>query len=616
VTVVDDARLLQLAEHRPKDVFPILERAASLSPLVLVLTFVPGIMALQAATLSEGDAQWRLKALEVATRPGILDAVDPGAASSVSALKFQPPLATWLSAAADRWLPFDSRALPLFDYLSAASLVPACFFCMSRLAGRRVGLITAALAAFHGTFLLQYRHAGPHALAVSAAFFAFWGFFGHLWHATELVSIDLLIGGIALGVCLLAGGPLAIVVVAVLLLVSLMRIEPYAESRQGGLGRSGTAVASARGRRLWSTWHAVRSLGLMIATAFAAGGWWELMMLYSYGRAFVTAWLFATPASPNLALDPDGPPHAAQIFQQVCTELLSASGALAGLTVLGLWIVGRTAFAARTFSASEGKSWPALRFLAVWMGASCVIYAASLSKGGSESLHASLWRLFFSAACVCTAAVALDQVTRRKVSLLEFVCLTFATLGCGYAFLRTGNLVPNASLRGVFVALAAALVLARAAQEFCRRNELREWLLITGLLAAFVLGDAGLGISALEAADPDYQSLTAFGRSLEPDQVDAEACLLISEEEPPARLQFVLKSVWPKAQIFPVKDWDEALKIAAGDGKTPKSAVVVDWSRGNSRSANPTGARWNPLPIGNPQFFEQRPLRAYVLVWE
>ena len=73
--VVDDARLLQLAAHRAKDAFPILERAASLTPLVLVLTFLPGIVALQAATLSERDAQWRLKGLEVSTVPSIFDAV-------------------------------------------------------------------------------------------------------------------------------------------------------------------------------------------------------------------------------------------------------------------------------------------------------------------------------------------------------------------------------------------------------------------------------------------------------------------------------------------------------------------------------------------------------------
>ncbi len=65
-----------------------------------------------------------------------------------------------------------------------------------------------------------------------------------------------------------------------------------------------------------------------------------------------------------------------------------------------------------------------------------------------------------------------------------------------------------------------------------------------------------------------------------------------------------------------MRDWDEALKVAVGEGGTPKTAVVVDWSRGNSRPANPTGARWDAPPIGNPQFFVQRPLRAYVLVWE
>jgi hypothetical protein len=616
VTVVDDARLLQLAAHRPKDVFPILKRAASLSPLVLVLTFVPGIVALESATLSERDAAWRLKGLELSTAPSIFDAVDPAASSSVSLLKFQPPLASWLLAALDRWSPFDSRSFPLIEYLTAASLVPACFFLMSRLAGRRVGLITAVLAPFHGTFLVQHRHAGPSALAVSAALIAFWGFFGHVWQASEIVSIDLLIGGIALGVCLLAGGPLALVVVAMLLLVSLTRIDPYTDSRPGGLGRASAAAPLSRGRRLWSSWHAVRSLGVMTATGFAAGGWWELMMLYSYGRDFAAAWLFAVPDASAAGLRTEESLGAAQFVQHVAGELLAAGGMLAGLTVLGVWIIGRRTLGRKgPFAADDGESRAPLRFLAIWIAASCAVFAVSLTGEGT-SLYTSMWRLFFSAACVCTAAVALDEVSRRTVSLFEFVCLTCAALGSAYALLHFEAFVPNASLRGVVIALVAAVLLARAAQELCRRNEVREGLLIVGLLIAFVWGDAGLGVSALEAADPDYQALTAFGRSLLPDHVDAEACLLISDGRPPARLELALKSVWPKAQIFPVKGWDEALKVAVGEGGTPKTAVVVDWSRGNSRPANPTGARWDAPPIGNPQFFEQRPLRAYVLVWE
>jgi hypothetical protein len=394
-----------------------------------------------------------------------------------------------------------------------------------------------------------------------------------------------------------------------------MRLDPYVESWQGGIGRAGI-VAPTRGRGLWSTWHCLRSLGVMAATAFAAGGWWELKMLYSYGRGFANAWLFAMPESTSFALR-DAAVPSAQFAREVATQLLTPSGALAGLTVLGLWIIGRrTSVRKNSASQTNGESRTPLQFLALWIAVSCAVFAASLRNGGNASLYATMWRLFFSAACVCIAAVALDEVIRRKVSLLEFVCLTLATLGCGYAILRTEFLVPNASMRGVFIALAAAFLLARAAQEVCRRSELREGLLIGGLLIAYVAGDAALGVSSLEAADPDYQSLTAFSRSLRPDHVDAEACLLISETRPPARLQFALKSVWPNAQIFSVKSWDEALKIAAGDGKTPKTAVVVDWSRGNSRSANPTGARWSAPPIGNPQFFEQRPLRAYVLVWE
>ncbi len=616
MTVVDDARLLQLAAHRPKDVFPILERAAALMPLVFVLSVLPGVVALQSSTLSERDAQWRLKGLELSTAPSMFDAVDPAASSSVTALKFQPPLGSWLIAAADRWLPFDSNSLPLLEYLSAACLVPACFFLMSRLAGRRVGFLAAALAAFHGTFLQQYRHAGPQALAVAAALVAFWGFLGHIWQATEIVSIDLLIGGLALGVCLLAGGPLAFAVIGVLFLVSLVRIDPYVETRLGGFARSAPTASTNRGRRLWSAWHAVRSLGVLSATAFAAGGWWELMMLYSYGRQFGAAWLFAYPAATPSAAAGEAA-HSSDAGLQIFSELFAAGGALAGLTVLGLWIIGRRTFArGSAYNPGHAEMRGPLRFVAIWAVVSALVFAAAIWSRGSSSLYLDMWRLFFSAACVCMAAVAIDGVIRRKISLLEFVCLTFATVGCGYAFLRIEELVPQASMRGVLIALAVSLLLARAVQAFCRRGEMREWLLISGLLAAFVLGDAALGISTLEAADPDCQSLNAFARSLQPDHVDAEVCLVIGEGPPPARLQYALKSVWTKAQIMAVRDWDRALKVAVGEGGTPKTAVVVDWSRGNSRPANPTGARWDAPPIGNPQFFAQRPLRAYVLVWE
>ena len=38
--------------------------------------------------------------------------------------------------------------------------------------------------------------------------------------------------------------------------------------------------------------------GVLVATAFAAGGWWELMMLYSYGGEFLAGWLWGMPSAP------------------------------------------------------------------------------------------------------------------------------------------------------------------------------------------------------------------------------------------------------------------------------------------------------------------------------
>ena len=82
----------------PKDLFPILDRTASLSPLFVLLTVLPGIIAFELASIDEVDAQWRLKSLEVSTVSSVLDAVDPSGSSPHPALKWQPPLGSWIAA--------------------------------------------------------------------------------------------------------------------------------------------------------------------------------------------------------------------------------------------------------------------------------------------------------------------------------------------------------------------------------------------------------------------------------------------------------------------------------------------------------------------------------------
>jgi hypothetical protein len=277
-----------------------------------------------------------------------------------------------------------------------------------------------------------------------------------------------------------------------------------------------------------------------------------------------------------------------------------------------------------------GGSCTRYRFLAAWTLCAFVMLGAALRWPEPQSLYISMWRLFMMSACAACSAAAIDEIARRRVSLVLFVSVTAATLFTGYAFLHVigpGEMPSPWTLAGgLVIAVAAAAVLLR----ICGRHEARRRLALAGLIIAQVAADSSISIAAVRRSDADAASLRVFRQSLQERQrprlrgrsfraaseIDAKVCILISEREAPYRLQFALKSVWPNAKLCVVRDWDQALRIARGENQAPPNAVVVDWSRSNSRPANPTGAQWEANPVGSPQFFQERQLRAYVLVWE
>lgn len=598
MTTIDDARLEQLAARRPKDLFPILERSASLSPLLVVLTFLPGIIALQSASIDELDAQWRLKSLELATATSVVDIIDPSGISQAD-LKWQPPLGSWIAAGAVHLPgPFGAHGLELVDYLSAASLVPASFFLASRLLGRRIGFVTALLVALHTTFLEQHQNATPHGLAILTAMGAFWGFLGHLQHGDELVSVDLLVGGISLGLCLLAGGPLAFVVVAALLMLVLANFEPVAESRR---------AAALRRERLWSGWPAFRSLGVLVATAFAAGGWWELMMLYSYGGEFLAGWLWGMRATPSSVAHAPLHLFSGDFALRFLREFFAMARVLAGLTLLGLWTIGRGLLS----NAADSRR-SSFLFLGAWFVCALAFFAAGLRDAPPGSLYLNMWRLFLMSACTACSALALNEVARRRIGLPLFVSVTLGSLFVGYFFLHPGQSGGGSSPWILAAAPVLAVAVAYALCRLCEGSEVRQWMVLAGLIVAYVAADASIGIATIRADDVDWRALSTFHDSLPPYH-EAGSCLLISESKVPYRLLLVLKSVWPATGVALVRDWDQALKLALDAHQKSAAAIVVDWSHGNSRPANPTGAQWEAVPVGNPQFFEQRQLRAYIL---
>src|SRR5690606_2713288 len=95
----------------------------------------------------------------------------------------------------------------------------------------------------------------------------------------------LLAGGVALGLCLLSGGPLAAAVFLVLLVHILAHPIPATASQPGPLRR---AVVPAKA-------PALRSLFALGLTGFAVGGWWVMMMSSRYGLEFWSGWLTGLP---------------------------------------------------------------------------------------------------------------------------------------------------------------------------------------------------------------------------------------------------------------------------------------------------------------------------------
>ena len=177
-----------------------------------------------------------------------------------------------------------------------------------------------------------------------------------------------------------------------------------------------------------------------------------------------------------------------------------------------------------------------------------VFFAAGLRDAAPGSLYLNMWRLFLMSACTACSALALDEVARRRIGLPLFATVTLAALVVGFCFLhhnRAGAAPPSWVLvAGLVFAVLAAQVLRRV----CRTSETRQWLVLSGLIAAYVVADASIGIATIRADDADWRALTTFHSSLPP-RNEVKTCLLISESDVPNRLLLALKSVWPTTVV-------------------------------------------------------------------
>lgn len=178
---------------------------------------------------------------------------------------------------------------------------------------------------------------------------------------------------------------------------------------------------------------------------------------------------------------------------------------LAGLTLLGLWTIGRG-----LCSGTGCKRRASFLFLGAWLAWALVVFAAGLRDAAPGSLYLNMWRLFLMSACTACSALALDEVARRRIGLPLFATVTLGALVVGFCFLhhnRSGSAPsPWVLTGGLLFAVLAGQVLRRV----CRASETRQWLVLSGLIAAYVVADASIGISTIRADDADWRASPRF----------------------------------------------------------------------------------------------------------
>lgn len=264
VEPIDDRRLVQLAAERPQPLFSVLSDAGRLKPWVGLIAAFPVLFAMTQASTTTADAWWGLEAMHVAAAETASQWFDPVPRDDSLPFRFQSPLGHWLAAATIRLT--DSAGTSLHfagSTIPAILLIVSLFELASRIGGVALGLMTSVIVSLQFDFLWLAQRNSPHTLGLLLGIAAYLGWQSHLRHATTVISYRLIPAGIALGLCLLASGPMALVLLIILTLhIVVMKLrwrEPIALSNSA-------AIMIARQ-------SSFRSLGALALTAFTIGGW-------------------------------------------------------------------------------------------------------------------------------------------------------------------------------------------------------------------------------------------------------------------------------------------------------------------------------------------------------
>lgn len=592
----DERRLLLLAAHPATAVFPIFRYAAAMTPLVVLLALLPPLWAVQSAGISDPAALWGLRALEVSSADSVEGFLDPGRGKMDVPFRFQPPLMTWLTAATlagarGVW----EDGLRVGAWLCTAGLIGACFVLARRFGDATFALIVTLLLASHAQVLSLAQAPFPHSLSLCLMLLTAAALLTHLESGASAVTKWMLGAGLALAACLLAGGPMAVVFWGLLSLYLLLLLTPWGRSREREVGIDFE-------RALGNAW---RPILLLAVTAFAFGGWWELMMASDYGLEFWSDWLAVLPIGPWGVADrepqvtPIGP-----LASSMCTLMPF----LLGFMLLGLWRLLRD-FAGGATAASRQRA----LFILLWSMCGLVLWKLAANHPGTGVGTRLFWQNFVLLPFTLCAGLGVLEIAERRVGFglaLAAFLVTFTSVLWYFrgVWSRSNNPWFDLGLLFAFVLLTSA-ALWNLHQQL-RGNDARQRWLLGSTIGVILLANFVHGVTTVSYADHDDRELTVFREDLMPVGRVSQV-IVVSPEKPPLALRYVIRNIWPQAELSEATSWEGLTvhgTLPAGDRA---KRVVVAWENLNAKRPTAASGGAALTPLVAPRFYQHRELAAY-----
>lgn len=597
--VVNDVQLLELVREPAKELLPSARRSSVVQPLLVLLAFVPGLFGFWNRSLDEATCQQGLLAFDVTTGERPIDWV-------VTASRDEAPLPMLLTALGLKveLLSPESRLL-LVSYLSSVLLLLCLGSLAKRIGGSRFALLAVCLACGHREFLTLSESLPPVALALTLAVLSFRALLVHQTSDNSLMSGSLITSGLALGACCLAGTQVALVSWCVLLVVSMLSVFSKKES-------------SAR----WTLERAVRYrlsnftaalFSVLVVTVIAVSvvaGWQSAFMkginLRALGES--TAWFR------------QAPPFASQ-SRTMFEVILPTFGAWLGFSLLGAVQIARGRMKFLDGAGRRGlwfwAGWSVVATISTWM-------TWPLEQGDRTSSLACVG--FFLLPMLLLAASGLEGVLRREFELGWVVAATLVTIGVVFAPTwmnwrlpsLTGSRFVAMTLFGGLVIGGLWFVLRRAG-----KSESLSRVALFACVTLLVLLDISEGILSRPPLANDERELLAFRRQLM-NETPPKECWLLTKESSPARLQFLLRSLWHDVTLREASDWDTLVATSrhaassspATSNVSPTDnskthAIVVTWGNPELPASELKRRSQSLSQTTTPHYLQGRPLKGY-----